>query len=152
MTNSLCTVMTADAYALKASDVAVENAVSAYMTLKKPEQLPSQINVIASKYQLYSPFICKIISALQTGSIQGTVYTGSYSDADAVSAVAPYAYLLNNDPISAGNTPDLTYCAIMPHWFSTVVTLTADQYRFLNNIVRIYARNKVSLSSSVIVA
>lgn len=152
LTNPLNGLLTIDPYLFRQQDEIIENAVSAYMTLKAPQQTPSAINPITAKYQLYSPFICKIIYAVRTGGIPANAYTGNYPDSQVQTAVVAYTYLLNMDPILDANTPDLTYCAILPHWFDTIITLTADQYRFVNNVVRIYSRGKVNISSNLAIA
>lgn len=152
MTNPLNGLITVDPYVFRQQDAAVEAAVSAYMTLKSPQQTPSPINPITSKYQLYSPFICKVIYAVLSGGISASYYTGNYPDSQVQTAVSAYTYLLNMDPIIDANTPDLTYCTILPNWSPTVTTMTADQYRFINNVVRIYSRGKVNISSNLAIA
>jgi hypothetical protein len=59
---------------------------------------------------------------------------------------------LQSDPVSAGLTPDQRYTLIDPHWLNTLVSVTADSYRFLNNVVRIYANGLVTLSASLTIS
>jgi hypothetical protein len=124
-------------------------AVSDYLSAYVPQSLPAGLNVFSAKYRLYSPFIGKIVADLASGALTSQVLATQYPDSAVVTLCAPYTYLLQLDPILPANTPDMTYCAIDPTWLSTTTSLTADQYRFVNNVVRIYGNGNVVLSPLV---
>lgn len=147
--NPLAGIVVSDPYLLSDQDYAVQQKVSNFLSLNVPQVTASPINPIVNKYQLYSPFICKIIYALLNNNISSGVYGTQYSDDVVRTTVSSYTYLLDYDPIKDGNTPDLEYVVIHPHWLETTITLSADQYRFLSNVVRIYAKDKVVLSTLV---
>lgn len=147
LTNAMNTWVSADPYLLLETDLDVEASVKSYLSYYVPEVTAMPINPIENKYALYSPFICKIIYALLAGSISSASIAGSYADAKVVTLVTPYTYLLDGDPINTTNTPDTNYVSIHPHWLDTSISLTADQYRFVANVVRIYANGLVNIST-----
>lgn len=149
--NSMKGFIVSDAYKLRERNEAVEKSVGDYLTLKVKPVTDSPINPIPDKYKLYSPFICKILFALKAGNIQASKISGQYADSVVEGLVAPYLPILKGDPIFQNNTPDLTYCVIHPHWLENTVYVTEDAYRFLTNVVRMYARGKVELSPLVAV-
>ena len=124
-------------------------AVSDYLSIYILQSVPNVPNPITAKYRLYSPFIGKIVSDLANGILTNTVLATQYSDATVMSLCAPYTYLLQLDPVLQANTPDLSYCVIEPTWLNTTTALTADQYRFITSVVRIYANGLVNLSPLV---
>lgn len=152
LSNSMNGLIDLDPYAWRKENIAIEKTVSQYLTIKVDATTASSINAITDKYTLYSPFLCKIIYALRNGTISSTLVSSTYTDDALIAAVSAYTSLLDGDPIKATNTPDLTYCVIHPHWLDTAITLTADQYRFLANVVRLYAKNKVVLSTLIAVS
>jgi hypothetical protein len=147
LTNAMNTWVSFDPYVALETDLSVEDSVKSYLSLYVPEVTALPINPIENKYVLYSPFICKIIYALLAGSISAASIAGSYPDSKVVTLVTPYAYLLDTDPINANNTPDINYITIHPHWLDTSISLTADQYRFVANVARIYSNGLVSIST-----
>ena len=147
--NPLNGLIDLDPYAYYATDLATDQGVSAYLTLQLGNPGSSPLNPIVSKYHLFSPFLCKMLYALLNANITGSQISGTYSDDAVRTLCAPYTYLLSSDPITAGNPPDQRYTIIDPHWLGTIVPVTADGYRFLNNVVRIYANGLVSLSASL---
>ena len=149
--NPLNGLIDIDPYTYYYDNLAVEGAVSDYLTMAVPQQLASPINPITTKYPLYSPFIGKIISALNAGIINDPGLVNQYPDSYVTQLCAPYTHLLAGDPIAAKNLPDLRYCSIDPHWLSTAITMNANNYRFITNVVRIYANNIVDLSTALVI-
>ena len=151
MINPLNGFIDQDPYAYYAIDVATDVSVSNYLSLKLP-QVTGPLNPIPDRYQLYSPFICKVIYALNGGNITSPLLSGQYPDSLVQTLVAPYLYLLKGDPITVNQQPDARYVVIEPHWLTTTITLSADNFRFLSSVVRIYGNGLVDLSALVGVA
>jgi hypothetical protein len=149
MINHLNGFIDQDPYVYYGVDVTTDTTVSNYLSLKLGQALQSPINPIVDLYELYSPFICKIMYALDQGSISSPQLSGPYNDAFVRSLCAPYEYLLAGDPIQVGNTPDMRYCVIHPHWLTTTFPMSQVNFRFLSNVVRIYANGLVELSPLV---
>lgn len=149
--NPLNGIVASDPYMFYKSTKANEKLASDYLTLHLPQVLGSPINPITNKYVIYSPFICKIIYDLSNGYLMDATIAGQYPDSFVVSKCAPYLYLLKNDPINPNNLPDLRYIVIHPHWLNTSISLDANNYRFISNVVRIYANGIVNLTPLVII-
>lgn len=150
--NPLNGLIDQEPYAYYATDLATDQAVSAYLTQQLGPAPTSPLNPIVARTHLYSPFVCKILYALLNGNIASGTISGTYTDDQVRTWCAPYTYLLQSDPVSAGLTPDQRYTLIDPHWLNTLVSVTADSYRFLNNVVRIYANGLVTLSASLTIS
>lgn len=144
--NPLSGYVAQDPYVYYSASKAAAKSVSDYLSTYLPQTLPSPINTIVAKRELYSPFIGKIVSDLANGILVNPVLATQYADSVVTTICAAYAYLLALDPISYTNTPNLDYCTIEPTWLSTTTHLTADQFRFVNNVARIYANGIVNLS------
>lgn len=151
LVNAMNGLLSSDPYALWSTDNVAEAAAKAYLTRYAPEVKPA-ISAITQKYALYSPFICKIIYALKSGNISASAISGLYPDSTVSTLVTPYLYLLAGDPIKSGNTPDTNYVTIHAHWLNTPITLSADQYRFVTNAIRMYANGLVSVSTLLQIA
>jgi hypothetical protein len=146
MVNGLNGHFTTDPYVVRKQEEAIEASISAYLTRKLPQVKPAQAKVIATKTRLLSPFICKVIRATIAGNIAPSKYAGKFGDDDVRAAVAAYTYLLDYDPINPNNRLDENYVTIEPMFGSTSTTVTPDQFAFINNVVRIYAKGKVVLT------
>lgn len=147
--NALNGILSQDAYAYLEQDRSVEEKAAQYLTLHRPEQRSSDINPIAARYTLYSPFLCKILYALKAGNISAAAIAGPYPDSRVMDLVKPYLYLLLLDPIYEPNRLDDDYVVVHPHWINATIGVTADQYRFIANAARIYAGNLVSVSTAL---
>ena len=147
--NPLNGLIKQDPYDFYYAGLAIEKTVSNYLTLALPEVLGSSTNPISGKYVLYSPFIGKIIYDLSTGVITNSALSGPYPDSFVLDLCSSYEYLLALDPIAVQNTPNLGYCTIQPHWLNTPIASGTNNYRFIMNVVRIYANGIVDISSLV---
>lgn len=145
--NGLAGLINQDAHNWYLSTIADEKKVASYLNLKLPEVLPVPLNPITQKYALFSPFLGKLIYDLRNSIIVDPNLAGAYSDEYVRGVCSPYEYLLVSDPINPANTPDMNYCEIHPHCGLTALSLSADQYRFINNVTRIYANGLVNLNS-----
>lgn len=138
-----------DAYALYHLDRANELAAMNYLSQRIEQTAAHPVSPIAQRYELFSPFLFKVLSDLDAGYIDLSEFTAPFSDATVRSLCAPYMYLLALDPIGSGNTPDLTYCVIHPHPYGTIWSLAVLKYRFFERVVKIFAGEKVVYSSLV---
>lgn len=147
--NPLRGMLSKDPYDFYQSGLVIEGEISDYMSLEKPQQVASEINPILNKYELYSPFLCKILHDLVNGYLVDDALASPYSDSLVRELCKPYEYLLNADPILNVNTPDLRYCVIHPHWAPYTVSVNVMNYTFLENVARVYSLGKVNLSPLV---
>ena len=135
-------------YAYRKKSLVVDKSVSDYLTLRLPENEPVRLNPIASRYQVYSPFVCKLMYHLQMDIINDPKLEAHYSDLFVRALCAPYEYLLAYDPVHVDNAQNPDYVIVHPHFLTTMVELTLPQYRFLERAVRLYGNGKASLSLS----
>lgn len=122
--------------------------VANYMNSLLPQFPRTGLSAIPNKYSLYSPFISSLINALVTSVISINSLMPNLTDNEIVAICQPYEYLLVSDPIKLNL--DNQYVLITPHPHGTVMQLSFFQYRFLNNVIRLYCNGLVSLSPSVV--
>lgn len=119
-----------------------------YMNSLLPQPPRAGLSVIPNKYNLYSPFISNLINDLIAAVIPVNSLMPNLTDNEIIAICQPYEHLLASDPIKLNLDPQ--YVLITPHPHSTVMQLSFFQYRFLNNVVRLYCNGLVSLSPSVV--
>lgn len=122
--------------------------VANYMNSLLPQPPRVGLSVIPNKYNLYSPFISNLINDLIAAVIPVNSLMPNLTDNEIITICQPYEHLLDSDPIKLNLDPQ--YVLITPHPHSTVMQLSFFQYRFLNNVVRLYCNGLVSLSPSVV--
>lgn len=139
-------VLNVQTYPYKEIAEAKDKIVSDYMTLKHVKPFKENINVIQELYQLVSPFISKIIYSLINGSIPEDNINGQKLDNMTVIEICkPYEYLLVMDPIKTIMT-NSKYIDIHPIFTTTTKSLSFYQYRFLTQVVDLYAKDQINLS------
>lgn len=137
---------TNDTYALRAASQVIDKRISDYLTLKLPETVPTVASAIVRAYQLYSPFVNKIMSDLRSGFIDIEPLKLFYNDNKVGAVCAPYEYLLAFDPTQADTQPDRRYVDVHPHNQTGVVGLTIYEYKFIARVIALYMPGKVTLS------
>ena len=142
----LTAVLETDYYQYREKTVKTDGQISDYLTLKYPK-VPYQVNPIADRYKLISPFFSALTEALINHRLSEDDLSQPYDDDSMRTWCAPYLYLLDVDPTNTAYVLQEDYIVIHPHRFNTLVALTRAQYRFLNNAVRLYANKRLSLSA-----
>lgn len=150
--NRLPGLIESDAYALYRTTRANAQAAESYATLRKPQTVAYPVSPITSRYQIYSPFLAKILVDLQADYIDLSEFDEPYSDALVRSLCVPYLYLLPLDPIGPGNLPDTNYCVVHPHPFAVQQGLPLIKYRFFERVIKLFAGGNVVYSSLVFLA
>lgn len=140
-----------DTYQYQAESKVIDKAVSDYLTLKLPQPDIPLLNPILRYYELYSPFISKVIMAVLGSVIDPQALKVQYNDDKVRELVAPYLYLLNMDPIHIDNQPDKNYCIVHPHTLSNVVEVNVYQYKFITRVVNLYGNGLVNLSGHLVI-
>ena len=130
----------------------IDKKVSDYLTKKIPQPDRPAPSAIPHRYELFSPFCNKLILDLKYGRLNIPQKPGGYTRQDIVEFCAPYEHLLKYDPVHGDNTQDLRYVVIHPHGLTNPLSLLANEYRFMLQVVKHYTNDIVSLSSSVVVA
>lgn len=132
-------------YRLKSMEI--DKRVSEYLTERMdepPEDLPT---VNGQRWGLYSPFLSALIFQLQGGWLTQGQLAVQWDNNDVTEWVQPYRFLLDYDPCLLDHDPN--YVWIYAHPYYNTVSVTRDQYRFLEYIVKNYLRSKIDLTPSV---
>lgn len=129
----------------------IDKAVSNYLTLKIPQPPRNAPSAIVNRYQLFSPFCCKIILDLKYNRFRLPQQPGGFGRQQVIELCKPYEYLLKFDPTQEENEQDERYVVIHPTSLTNPIGLQANEYQFMYQVVQYYCRNRVTLSPSVIV-
>ncbi len=140
-------LISVDSYEFRAISKDLDKRISDYLTLRLPEPTINTPNAIPSLYQIYSPFCSKIIHDIVEGFIGGSEIQEHYSNAQIVTWLKDYEYLLDYDPTR--KTIDRGYVSIQPHNLFTVIEVNVYQYRFLERVISLYLDNSVDLTRFV---
>lgn len=108
------------------------------------EENPSPI---AERYDLFSPFLAKVIRDLQRGYLVVGNSDIPFSTNKVREWLADYLYLLEYDPIKL--ELDDNYVNIHPHDSYNVQTLGVYEYHLVEKAVQLYLKNKVDISRFV---
>lgn len=151
MVNRLNGFLTQEAYAHYRLTRANEQLAESYLSQRVPQEIASPISPIVNKYEVFSPFLAKIIHDLlqEDDYIDLTEFEEPYSDSLVRSLCVPYLHLLQSDPIGPGNLPDQRYCAIHPHPWNYTVLLPLVKFRFFQRVVKVYAHDQINYNALV---
>lgn len=141
-----------DTYALKTISDATNASVSAFLTKKLPEYVPENPSPITERYFVFSPFCCRLLYDLKREEIARATIRQRYTDDLLAEICAPYLYLLDFDPVSDANAQDSNFVYVQPHNLTTVIDLDIYQYTILANAVRVYLKDRITLSDFVTVS
>ncbi len=128
---------------------ATDKRVSDYLTVRKPQDNPTALSYIATKYAVASPFFTKILCDLRDNILWDERFTGHYGNAFVEELCKPYEYLLKVDPIGGEERYDDRYVIVHPHPFSNYVSIGIYQHKFLRYVQNIYGQGKVDISNHV---
>lgn len=104
--------------------------------------------VDGQRHKLYSPVLAGVIYAMVNyGFLNNGELSSGYSPADVASFLGPYLPLLDFDPARQGS--DGHFVNILPHYHSQVLTVTSEQYSFLQYLIKHYLRDQVDLNPYV---
>lgn len=142
-------ITTADTYSLREQSMEIDKKVSEYLSLKIPQPPRPALSAITNRYEVYSPFISKLIHDLLEGRliIQDKIHTKQ----EVINICRDYEYLLAFDPSQEEQRVNDDYVIIHPHALNIVLGVPLNTYRFVDSATRIYTNNSVSLSPFVII-
>jgi hypothetical protein len=136
-------------YTLRKKSLEIDKRVSDYLTVHLPQPPRGNLMSIPAKYVVVSPFLSRVINAIDNREIPLSVIESNLSDMQLIEVCSPFEYLLQFDPINPDNGFDFDYIKVAPHRYNTVVTLSLTQYRVLTRIVKLYADGLIDLASFV---
>ena len=133
---------------LRAISQELDARVSDYMSRMLPEPKFDHQFTIPDKYDLYSPFMAKVLYDIKNGIL--VVPEGHVSDATIVSMLKSYEPLLDWDPCHVGY--DHEFVAVHPHDRYVVMEVKQYQYSFIARAARLFLNNGVNLSKFLSIA
>jgi hypothetical protein len=139
-----------DTYAYRAESKVIDRSVSDYLTTLLPEPSYANPSAIPRRYEVVSPFIARIIYELRVGQIPLATVSKSLTDNEVIEICQPYEFMLAFDPTQPDVGADANYVIIHPHIEYSAVPLKFYQYRFLQQVVKLYSNGLVDLSSFII--
>jgi len=145
----LRSVSTVDTYKLREQSKVIDKNISDFMTMKLPDQQFDMPSSITKRYQIVSPFCCKILHDLKSGIIDKSALQAFYTDNDVITLCKPYEYLLKFDPTQDNLLPDSNWVEIHPHHLFSVIELNIYAVKFLTRVIKLYLKDRVSLSHFV---
>lgn len=131
---------------LQQASKAIDKAVSDYLTLKLPETVIDQPSVSTRKYPVYSPFLSRLISDLNDGTLSDPRLKQQYGTQLVTELCADYEYLLAFDPTTDANTPNLDFVVLHPHYLNTIVSVDIYAMKFIRKVNDHYLQNRIDLS------
>lgn len=140
-----------DTHEFRNEAVLIDEKVQNYITTIDSGNPAATPVIISGLYQLYSPFISRIIYDLQNGWLGGGELETEYSTLDIETWLdsAGLTDMLDQEPIL--NDVDLRYVTVHPHNESVVQSLTIEQYTFVETLIVLYFDEKIDLTPFVIV-
>lgn len=130
-------------YPLRDEAIATDKRVSDYLTLKLPEARDEIVDTIPDVYQIYSPFLARVLYDLWAGFIPALAPEDTEENVDKL--MQPYLWLLNYDPCRRDYVDD-RFVNIHPHPKKVVLSITKAQYSFLERLNEIYLFSRVDLT------
>lgn len=129
----------------------IDEQVDSYLTSRLPMANPIYQFIDGDRWVLYSPFASAVLKFVKLGGVTLSQLRGSYTRTDTDAWLVNHLPLLAADPCTALPLSSHDFVSVHVHPFNDVQTVTFDQYRFLDFVVRNYLNNLTDLSPSVIV-
>lgn len=135
----------------KAESVIRDKIVSDYMTRMLPPPVRNAVSSVTQRYNVYSPFLSRIINDLFEKNIDYAKIDKELSDGEILELCQPYEWLLAYDPINLDIPYNRNLILIHPHHLNRKIVLGHQEYAFIKKVVRLYAKNLVSLSEHLLI-
>lgn len=133
-----------DTYHFRERSMAVDARIASYMTQKYPQAPIPGPSPITKRYEVYSPFISRIIHDLKADIFDDTALQSHYSNADIHQWVEQYKYLLAFDPAEQG--VDDRYVQVHPHRFPNTIQLNIYEFNFVKRVIGLFFNDRIDLS------
>lgn len=141
---SLKRICDQDSYLMRDVSKGRDKQVEDYLTLYRPDLPDLGPNPIPRKYDIYSPFVGRVIYDFMNGFLSDDDIQDQYSDTLVRSKLKSYEWLLDYEPTY--RDMDFDYIAVHPHNRKVVLVLPARQYIFVQRAVKLYLDNIVDIT------
>lgn len=141
----------ADTYVLRNRSVVIDKEISDYLTLTLPQPERNAPSAVTKLYGVFSPFLCKVLTAVLDGSIPSSDYRKDALTKDEIITLCKsYEYWLTFDPSQDANPVDSDYVKIYPYAANVATSLNYYQYKFIKKVVDTYLNGLVDISNFII--
>lgn len=132
----------------KMESLDIDQRVSDYLTPRLPEQDPHNEYITPARHELYSPIMSCFLQLMVKGLISDLEVSTETLDQ---SILNRYGWIVERykdyDPVLVGY--DSKYVSVRAHPHLEPVTVTSNQYAFLERVNRIFLKSDLDLSYSV---
>lgn len=136
-------------YELRNKSIAIDKAVSDYMTKCLPQPDRPAPSAITNRHPVISPFISKILYDMLTDHYFTLDKLLTIDDNKVYELCQPYEEWLRFDPINPEFNIDSRFIEVHPHNHYNTVALNLYQYRFLKRVTELYSDGLVDISHFV---
>lgn len=122
--------------------------VSDQLSVLMPDNYPTSAVVDGPRHVLYSPALSAIIYAMANhGFLDGGELDIEYTPERVATLLSAYLYLFDYDPTR--HQSNGLFVNIRPHIGNQVLTVSSQQYSFLQYLIKHYLRDQIDLNSCV---
>lgn len=136
-----------DTYVLRNIDRKLDKKISNYRDFHTPQTIINSPNFINYRYKVVSPYMQRILFALENRQIDPLIVKGQYSDQRVRELVEPYNMYLEFDPVSQNISK--SYVEVHAHGYNHLVGVSIHNYNFLARVNKIMLDGKVNLSQQL---
>lgn len=109
-----------------------------------PKRDRTDPDVFTNHYHVYSAFSNKVVQDMLKGRLKPPFTNGRYTDMDIVNTMKSYEWLQPLDILN--HDYNTNHVKVYPHWNSSPIGLTQDQYDFYRRVLKLYLRQDMELS------
>lgn len=123
-----------------------DSVISSYLSRQMPQPNRSGLTPIAERYPVFSPFLSKLVYDIFTEHLNKSQFDTILTDQTVLTICKNYEGWLEFDPTQEEHAIDSRYIIIHPHNHYNAIDLSLGQYRFIQQVNRLYCRGLVELS------
>lgn len=128
---------------------AIDRRVSDYLSPRVDEIVIPVGFIELGRWEVVSPLLSALTHAMLNSGYLDDELTRAYDTGQMDQWIAPYAYLLWYEPILNG--ADLYFMNILPHQYDDPLTVTVEQYLFLERVSQHYLHGSVDLTPHLMI-
>lgn len=127
----------------------IDSRAEAYLTPYINPTVTGQGFIDGERYQVVSPLISVLLHAMVNFNFlgNGELDAGTLNDVRIAELAEPYWFYLDYEPIL--NDASVDYVNILPHQYSTPMSISQKQYSFLELLIYYYLKGAVDLTPHV---
>lgn len=136
-------------HAMREADFVKDQEIADYLTVRFPSPALETPLYAAAPYELFSPFMFKILMAMKTSVIEIADYSPLPTDGKMEEVLDSFKWLLNFDPCRKNNEWWKGLVVIKAHPYENRVQVTPAQRAFLLRINTFYLQGKIDVNNAI---